>query len=144
MVAAGGLLPDRGAEALRQPCVDVPYFEGCLNHKPARALVERIAAELQVQPAIRLVEVRDADAAIELSFLGSPRFVSTGAMSSREPISAANSSSPVASIAAGVAPLGSRTRAGSARRWRSPRSELVPRRQRVPLASNFDSVSEEA
>jgi hypothetical protein len=57
---------------MRRPCVDVLYSEGCPNHEPACALVERIAAELQVQPAIRLGEVRDAEAALELRFLGSP------------------------------------------------------------------------
>jgi hypothetical protein len=35
-------------------------------------LVERIAAELRVEPEIRLVEVPDPDAALELRFLGSP------------------------------------------------------------------------
>jgi hypothetical protein len=57
---------------VRQPGVDVLYFEGCPNHGPARALVERIAAELRVEPEIRLVEVPDPDAALELRFLGSP------------------------------------------------------------------------
>ncbi len=57
---------------MRHPRVDVLYFEGCPNHRPARALVERIAAKLRVEPEIRLVEVPDADAALELRFLGSP------------------------------------------------------------------------
>jgi hypothetical protein len=52
--------------------VEILYFEGCPNHEPARALVERVAAELRVEPAIELVEVVDPDAAAALRFLGSP------------------------------------------------------------------------
>lgn len=54
------------------PRVEILYFDGCPNHEPARALVERVAAELRVEPVIELVEVVDADAAVELRFLGSP------------------------------------------------------------------------
>ena len=57
---------------LRRPRVEILYFEGCPNHEQARALVERIAAELTVEPEILLVEVPDSDAAIALKFLGSP------------------------------------------------------------------------
>ncbi len=48
------------------------YFEGCPNHEPARALVDRLARELDVEPEIELVEVADPDAAVKLRFLGSP------------------------------------------------------------------------
>ena len=48
------------------------YFEGCPNHEPARALVERLARELDVEPEIELVEVADPGAAAALRFLGSP------------------------------------------------------------------------
>jgi hypothetical protein len=54
------------------PLVEVLYFDGCPNHEPAVALVERVAAELGLQPEIRLVHVPDADAAARLRFLGSP------------------------------------------------------------------------
>lgn len=54
------------------PRLEILYFDGCPNHEPARALVERVAAELGVEPAIELVEVVDADAAADLRFLGSP------------------------------------------------------------------------
>jgi len=54
------------------PRVEILYFEGCPNHEPARALVERVAAELRVEPAIELVEVVDPDAAADMRFLGSP------------------------------------------------------------------------
>lgn len=57
---------------MRQSRVDVLYFEGCPNHEHARATVERIAAELSVTPEIHLLEVPDAQAALELRFLGSP------------------------------------------------------------------------
>ncbi|MGH8985219.1 MAG: alkylmercury lyase family protein [Acidimicrobiia bacterium] len=52
--------------------VEILYFDGCPNHEPARALVERVAAELGVQPEIDLVHVRDAEAATQRRFLGSP------------------------------------------------------------------------
>jgi len=55
-----------------RPRVAILYFDGCPNHEPARALVERVAAELQLEPTIDLVAVADADAAAELRFLGSP------------------------------------------------------------------------
>lgn len=57
---------------MRRPRVEILYFDGCPNHEAARALVERVAAELQVEPEIDLVEVPDADAAAQLRFLGSP------------------------------------------------------------------------
>jgi hypothetical protein len=68
-----------------RPRVEILYFDGCPNHEPARALVERVAAEFQLDPAIDLVEVVDPDSAVELRFLGSPtirvdgRDVETGA-----------------------------------------------------------------
>jgi hypothetical protein len=55
-----------------RPRVEILYFEGCPNHEPARALVERLATELDVEPAIELVEVVDPEAAVALRFLGSP------------------------------------------------------------------------
>jgi hypothetical protein len=57
---------------MKRPRVEIYFFAGCPNHEPARALVERVAAELRVQPRLELVEVPDADAAAELRFLGSP------------------------------------------------------------------------
>jgi hypothetical protein len=57
---------------MRQPRVEILYFEDCPNHEAARALVERVAAELRVEPEIDLVDVTDADAAAKLRFLGSP------------------------------------------------------------------------
>jgi hypothetical protein len=57
---------------MRQPRVEILYFQGCPNHEAARALVERVARELQVEPQIDVVQVPDATAAAELQFLGSP------------------------------------------------------------------------
>src|SRR5262245_51895963 len=57
---------------MRRPQIEILYFEGCPNHEPARALVERLAAEMRIEPEIRLVEVADPEAAVELRFLGSP------------------------------------------------------------------------
>jgi hypothetical protein len=55
-----------------QPRVEILYFRGCPNYKPARAVVERVASQLRIEPEIRLVEVADPDTAVELRFLGSP------------------------------------------------------------------------
>jgi hypothetical protein len=55
-----------------RPRVEILYFDGCPNHEPARALVERVAAELCLEPAIELVDVADPAVAAELRFLGSP------------------------------------------------------------------------
>ncbi len=57
---------------MRTPRVEILWFQGCPNHEAALELVERIAAELRVQPAIEMVEVADAEAAARLRFLGSP------------------------------------------------------------------------
>ncbi len=57
---------------MSRPRVEILYFEGCPNHEPARALVERLATELRIESEIRLVEVTDPEAAVELRFLGSP------------------------------------------------------------------------
>jgi hypothetical protein len=57
---------------MRRPRVDILFVEHCPNHEPARALVERIAGELQVEADIRAIEVRALAQAQELSFLGSP------------------------------------------------------------------------
>jgi hypothetical protein len=66
---------DRVAPAHRarsSPVVEVLYFDGCPNHEPSVALVERVAKELGLQPEIRLVNVTNAAAAARLRFLGSP------------------------------------------------------------------------
>jgi hypothetical protein len=57
---------------MRRPRVEILYFDGCPNHEAARALVERVAAELLLEPKIDVVNVPDAEAAAQLRFLGSP------------------------------------------------------------------------
>ena len=57
---------------MRHPRVEILYFEGCPNYEATRTLVERVAAQLRVEPEITLVDVGDADAAAERHFLGSP------------------------------------------------------------------------
>jgi hypothetical protein len=57
---------------VRKPRVEILFVEACPNYRPAQALVERIANELLLALDVRLIEVRAADQAEELRFLGSP------------------------------------------------------------------------
>jgi hypothetical protein len=57
---------------MSRPRVEIFYFDGCPNHEPTRALVQRVAGELDLEPEFDLVHVPDPDAASELRFLGSP------------------------------------------------------------------------
>jgi hypothetical protein len=57
---------------MSQPRVEILYLEGCPNREGTLDVVERVAGELRLQPAIELVEVPDAEAAARLRFLGSP------------------------------------------------------------------------
>lgn len=57
---------------MSRPLVEILYFEGCPNYEETPALVERVAAELGIEPQIRLVEVPDPESAERLRFLGSP------------------------------------------------------------------------
>jgi hypothetical protein len=56
----------------RRPLVEVLYFDGCPNHEPTVALVERIDRELGIGAEVRLVNVPDRETANRLRFLGSP------------------------------------------------------------------------
>ena len=56
----------------RGPLVEIFYFDGCPNHEPAVALVERLSRELGLEPELRLVNVPDQEAAQRVRFLGSP------------------------------------------------------------------------
>ena len=58
--------------AARGALVEILYFDGCPNHHPALALVERVGRELGIAVEIRLVNVADNAAAQEHRFLGSP------------------------------------------------------------------------
>jgi hypothetical protein len=57
---------------MKRPHVEILYFEDCPNHEETRTLVERVAADLRIEPEIEKVEVEDAEAAQRLRFLGSP------------------------------------------------------------------------
>ena len=57
---------------MRSPTIELLYFEGCPNREAARELVERVAAEAETAPDLRLVEVTSPDDAERLRFLGSP------------------------------------------------------------------------
>jgi hypothetical protein len=54
------------------PNVEVLYFDGCPNHVPALALIERVAADLGIEPNLRLINVADQETAERLRFIGSP------------------------------------------------------------------------
>ena len=54
------------------PLVEIFYFDGCPNHHPAIALVERVSRALGIKPNVQLVNVPDQEAAQRLRFLGSP------------------------------------------------------------------------
>jgi hypothetical protein len=54
------------------PLVEIFYFDGCPNHRPAVALVERPSRELNLNPVMRLVNVPDDETARRVRFLGSP------------------------------------------------------------------------
>jgi hypothetical protein len=56
----------------RGPLVEILYFDGCPNHHPALALVERVSRELGIEAEIRLVNVPDQESARRVRFLGSP------------------------------------------------------------------------
>lgn len=60
------------------PLVEILTFEGCPNHEPVIALVERVSRELGVRPEIRLVDVPDQETAQRLRFLGSPTILVRG------------------------------------------------------------------
>jgi hypothetical protein len=63
---------DTGRATGGGPLVEILYFDGCPNHHPAIALVERLSRELGIEPNVELVNVPDQQAAQRLRFLGSP------------------------------------------------------------------------
>jgi len=56
----------------RRPLVEILYFDGCPNHEPALATVERVDRELGTNADVRLVNVPDHATAERVRFLGSP------------------------------------------------------------------------
>ena len=57
---------------MRRRRIEVLYFDGCPNHEAARAMVERVAAGLELEPEISLVRIADDASAARHRFLGSP------------------------------------------------------------------------
>jgi copper chaperone CopZ len=58
--------------------VQVLYFEGCPNHEPAVALARQVIADLGVDASVGVVEVKGADDAERMRFLGSPTVIVDG------------------------------------------------------------------
>lgn len=52
--------------------VELLYFDGCPSHPEARALLEQVLAEREIEATIELREVRTDEDAAELGFPGSP------------------------------------------------------------------------
>ena len=52
--------------------IEILYFDGCPNHLPTTELVRDVVQSLGIDATIREVEVRDAEEAVRLRFLGSP------------------------------------------------------------------------
>jgi hypothetical protein len=52
--------------------VEVLFFEGCPNHRPAMELAKDVVARVAPHALIEEVEVRDNEEAARLRFLGSP------------------------------------------------------------------------
>ena len=52
--------------------VEVLYFDGCPNHEPTVQLVQAVAEDLGFRVEVEEVEVRNAEDAVRLRFLGSP------------------------------------------------------------------------
>ena len=52
--------------------VEILFTRGCPNHAPTVAIVQQLVRDLGVEAEIREIEVRGADDAQQLRFLGSP------------------------------------------------------------------------
>ena len=52
--------------------IEVLYFQGCPNHKPAVARVRSLMREQGIDATVAEIEIRDAEAAKSERFLGSP------------------------------------------------------------------------
>lgn len=52
--------------------IEILYFEGCPNHKPAVDLARQVLSDLGLDMAIKEVEVKGPEDAARLHFLGSP------------------------------------------------------------------------
>lgn len=52
--------------------IRVLYFDGCPGHRPAVELVRQVLSDLKVEAQVEQIEVRTAEQAERLRFLGSP------------------------------------------------------------------------
>ena len=57
---------------MSRPHVEILSFDGCPNARAARELVASVAAELELDPEIELLDVPDNEQAVRRRFLGSP------------------------------------------------------------------------
>lgn len=58
--------------------IDVLYLDGCPNHPPTMELVRDVVRALSIEAFIEEFEVRDAEEAARLRFLGSPTVLVNG------------------------------------------------------------------
>lgn len=79
-----------GAERFEHVKIEVLYFEGCPNHKPAVKRVQEILREEGIPADVLEVNVSDSRIARDIGFLGSPTVrvngldAEPGAMAARE------------------------------------------------------------
>ena len=59
-------------EPKTKPRIEILTFEGCPNRDRAIELVSRVTGERALEADVRVIEVRDAEAARRTRFLGSP------------------------------------------------------------------------
>lgn len=52
--------------------VEILYFEGCPNYKPAVERVQRVLKQQEITAELKEIEVPNAEAAEAVGFLGSP------------------------------------------------------------------------
>ena len=58
--------------------IQILYFQGCPNHRPAVDLAGEVVAALEVNATIEEVEVKGPEDAAQLRFLGSPTILVDG------------------------------------------------------------------
>ncbi len=71
-------MQNRADKPIQPVKVEVLYFEGCPNHRPAVELARQVAADLAVDVEIKEIEVTPHDDPARLRFLGSPTVLVNG------------------------------------------------------------------
>ena len=84
---------------MKRPRVDILYFEDCPNYEGARALVQRVAAGLGIEPELHLEEVSARTPRRGFNSSARPPCASTGVTSSLAPIRDVTTYSRAASTA---------------------------------------------